>query len=392
MQSKSAEDVVKDARSISGSGWGVRGDDQAHFDHVHMEGKYDTSSRNVSPRENWVEQEDANDDFFRAVRNALERRGMTLDKASEVARGTIRRWATGGGDVKADTRAKAVASMAQWEAARVRAKARPNKGEGKMHDAMPGSFEALRDALRIAAQERFGKQPTGADAGYSKGEEPECYVGIEATYPDHLIVSIENYRQSGESRKTYRVPYTVAADGTPKLGKQEEVTLTVVASSAGEDRPATADEAAAVRFAVPAAAGINEAVSLLMVGGIEGKSAEVVRPAALRLLDALALKGMPLYDYAEKDAYDEDDDEDPPTPEEERPVGDSVVLRDPDDPDAEAEGAGEAVIDDVDALLAEREEGAQVPDEEDEELEGKGLVVVDADEIAAELAELGLVA
>lgn len=69
--------------------------------------------------------------YIREIAHALIRSGKSKSNAIQIAIGTAQRWARGEGKVDASTRAKAAAAIAQWEAARAAAKAKPNKGRKK---------------------------------------------------------------------------------------------------------------------------------------------------------------------------------------------------------------------------------------------------------------------
>jgi hypothetical protein len=81
--------------------------------------KYDTSSLEVAPgkKDNWIEsQGDQLPAFVRAVAHALERdHGYNRSRAIATAINRMKMWAAGGGNVKADTQAKAAKALAQWE-------------------------------------------------------------------------------------------------------------------------------------------------------------------------------------------------------------------------------------------------------------------------------------
>lgn len=81
-----------------------------------------------SPKKNWVEEEGGLPAYIEEVANSLHtKRGMPIQKAIQVAVGRIKAWAHGGGNVDADTVAKAQKALAQWEKMKASAKARPNK-------------------------------------------------------------------------------------------------------------------------------------------------------------------------------------------------------------------------------------------------------------------------
>ena len=65
--------------------------------------------------------------YIREIAHALIRSGHSKGNAIQLAIGTAQRWARGEGKVKAGTRAKAASAIAEWEAAKAAARAKPNK-------------------------------------------------------------------------------------------------------------------------------------------------------------------------------------------------------------------------------------------------------------------------
>ena len=81
-----------------------------------------------SPKENWVDQEGGLPAYIEEIALALIRdHGMPRSRAIATAISRCKRWAAGGDDVKADTRAKAAKAIAQWTKMKAAAKARRNK-------------------------------------------------------------------------------------------------------------------------------------------------------------------------------------------------------------------------------------------------------------------------
>lgn len=76
--------------------------------------RYDTSP--IGLKKNWVTDAGGLPDFVRAVAHALIRNGHSESGAIQMAIGVIKDWAAGGGKVTAKTRAKAAATVAEWEA------------------------------------------------------------------------------------------------------------------------------------------------------------------------------------------------------------------------------------------------------------------------------------
>ena len=67
--------------------------------------------------------------FIRELAREFMKKGKSKSQAIQMAIGVCQRWAKGGENVKPETRAKAAAAIAQWNAARAKAKATPNKKE-----------------------------------------------------------------------------------------------------------------------------------------------------------------------------------------------------------------------------------------------------------------------
>lgn len=83
----------------------------------------DDSSRNLSPKDNWVDKAGGMPWYMKIVRNALLRHGHDMQSATAIAVNTMKRWAAGGQHVHPQVRAAAAAALAQWEAMRAKAHA-----------------------------------------------------------------------------------------------------------------------------------------------------------------------------------------------------------------------------------------------------------------------------
>lgn len=66
----------------------------------------------------------------------MEKRGLDKSRAISTAIGVCKNWASGRGNVKPEVRAAATAALAQWEAAKSKAKATPNKGDVNLSQPM----------------------------------------------------------------------------------------------------------------------------------------------------------------------------------------------------------------------------------------------------------------
>jgi len=75
-----------------------------------------SASLDESPKHNWVEDSGGLPPYVRKLARGIMRSGKTKSQAIAIAISQIKRWAAGGEDVDADTRAKAAKALAQWTA------------------------------------------------------------------------------------------------------------------------------------------------------------------------------------------------------------------------------------------------------------------------------------
>lgn len=66
--------------------------------------------------------------YIQNVAKALMRNGKPKSQAIQIAIGTVKKWAAGGGGVSPEVKAAAAKAVAEWEAAKAKARATPNKG------------------------------------------------------------------------------------------------------------------------------------------------------------------------------------------------------------------------------------------------------------------------
>ena len=74
-------------------------------------------------RENWVDQVGGLPPYIREIAHALIREGHDDSAAIAMGVAAVKRWAVGGDDVEPDTRTKALAALAEWEAKKAAAHA-----------------------------------------------------------------------------------------------------------------------------------------------------------------------------------------------------------------------------------------------------------------------------
>lgn len=80
-------------------------------------------SLNTSPGVNWVEKAGGLPGYICNIAKDVMEKGHPKGSAIAIAVGTVKRWARGGDNVTAKTRAKAAAAVAAWEALKARNKA-----------------------------------------------------------------------------------------------------------------------------------------------------------------------------------------------------------------------------------------------------------------------------
>lgn len=81
-------------------------------------------SLDSSPKKNWVENSGGLPNYICQVAKGVMKSGKTKSQAIAIAVSRIKKWAAGGDDVNADTRAKAVKALAQWEKLKAKNKAK----------------------------------------------------------------------------------------------------------------------------------------------------------------------------------------------------------------------------------------------------------------------------
>ena len=86
---------------------------------------------NWSPRKNWVETEGGLPKYIeRVALGIMKGTGMPRERAIPIAISRIKVWATGKG-VNADTQARAIKALAEWEKLKAKAAARRAKNRAK---------------------------------------------------------------------------------------------------------------------------------------------------------------------------------------------------------------------------------------------------------------------
>lgn len=185
-------------------------------------------SLDASPGSNWVEEAGGLPDYICRIARAVKRTGKTTSQAVAIAVSRVKRWAAGGDDVDADTRAKAAKALAQWTA--LKAKSKGKKKDGKVAATATGdgflclakveyNVDIVRTAFdRQTREARATWRKTNPNAAYEDGP-PYWYV--RELWTSYIIVSESHYGDGKDH--LYKIPYTVDAKLNVTFGEPKEV-------------------------------------------------------------------------------------------------------------------------------------------------------------------------
>lgn len=204
---------------------------------------------NRSPRKNWVENAGELPAYIQHIaRDIHEQKGLPLSAAIPTAIAAVKRWAAGGGNVNADTRAKAAQAVAEWEALKAKSHARSAArsdahatkslpatlddvldGWDPAPEAFAGTFEELRDLLAAKAAEALDDGPDGDGDG-------EFLVDVIGTWPDRFIATrFPMDGMAGKAAESFEFGYTADSAGV-HLGDPEPVEVTVAGADGVEEK------------------------------------------------------------------------------------------------------------------------------------------------------------
>ena len=153
-----------------------------------------------------------------------------------------------------------------------------------MRNRIKGSFEEVREKVEDAVRDHFKPKRTP-----NPGPEESCWSFVEATFPTHVIATVET---DGKC-KQYRIPYSFTGDGDAVLGEPERVELSVVVYDEDDEEtePDEDDEALAQRI-LPALDRIKVATRLVQSSPeVKSDALAPLENGVLGLLDAMAEKG-----------------------------------------------------------------------------------------------------
>lgn len=181
-------------------------------------------SLDSSPKKNWVEREGGLPNYICRIARAVMRSGKSKSQAIAIAVSRVKKWATGGDDVDADTRAKAAKAVAQWEKLKSSNKSKKviaasyitSDGEEDNYLILSNIPSFKTDIVRMAwdAQERVRRdaweaehRPNGSKFGMEV-EAPGSYYPyrwIKELWTDFILVETEKAGQP----ELVKIKYTV---------------------------------------------------------------------------------------------------------------------------------------------------------------------------------------
>jgi hypothetical protein len=209
-------------------------------------------SLDESPGSNWVQEAGGLPEYICQIARAIKRTGKTTSRAIAIAVSRVKKWATGVG-VDADTQAKSVAALAEWEAKRAKTAAKQRVKASRVDpDILVLANEYNVDSVRTAfeCQQREIRQAwytANPNGGYESAPER---LRVKELWNTFLVA------QQGwdDGAKLYKVPYTVDGTGTAAFGDAVEVAHQYVVVPQGEvDDTGLSDDAIhALMATVPA--------------------------------------------------------------------------------------------------------------------------------------------
>lgn len=174
-------------------------------------------SLDASPGKNWVERSGGLPNYICKVAKGVMKSGKSKSQAIAIAVSRIKKWAAGGDDVEADTQAKATKALAQWEALKVKNKAKKVSLARRVGDdaeylmfsnVSVFNTEIVRRAFEnIERQKRSKEYDARGLRGAYDVPTMTPYTWIKEVWTDHLVVSIEG---GPDNDMTFaRIDYTV---------------------------------------------------------------------------------------------------------------------------------------------------------------------------------------
>ncbi len=177
-------------------------------------------SLDSSPGKNWVENSGGLPNYICKIAKAVMRSGKSKSSAIAIAVSRVKKWAAGGDDVDADTRAKAAKAVAQWEALKAKNKAKQvvkaSRDDGSEYLLLSniGSFNTEMVRRAWDAEERVRRhayESAHEDARDIAAPNSALYPyrWIRELWSDFIIVESEG---STAQSIFLKIPYTVSGN------------------------------------------------------------------------------------------------------------------------------------------------------------------------------------
>jgi hypothetical protein len=229
-------------------------------------------------KDNWVDDQGGLPEYICEIARAIKKTGKTTSQAIAIAVSRCKKWAAGGSDVDAKTRAKAAAAVAEWEKKKAAAHAKNVKLARRDHTTGPlagteyillaspsissYSMDRIREAFNSKERARRDlidqanaalRAATGTISSYPTTIDND-YRYVREVWTDFLIV------EDGKSPQGFiKVPYTVSDDGVISWGTETPAMQEYVDVSASNPSAASSPISGALgRVIALAAAGKDD--------------------------------------------------------------------------------------------------------------------------------------
>lgn len=177
-------------------------------------------SLDSSPKTNWVERSGGLPNYICKIAKAVMGTGKSKSAAIAIAISRCKKWAAGGDDVDADTRAKAAKAIAEWEALKGKNKAKKvvkatrQDGSDYLVLSNTGSYntDVVRQAWnKMTSDIRMAQRENARANGVNPYDSPEIapYSYIRELWNDHIIVEVDATESSSQST-LMKVDYSVS--------------------------------------------------------------------------------------------------------------------------------------------------------------------------------------
>ncbi len=176
-----------------------------------------SASLDASPKKNWVENAGGLPPYVRKLARGIMKSGKSKEQAIAIAISRVKKWAAGGDDVDADTRAKSAKAAAQWEATKAKNKGKKvikaSREDGVQYLILSSSSSFNTDMVRRAWDAAERERRRAYEASHPESRDISApssvmypYSWIKELWSDYIVVEIEDANQA----KHLRVPYSVS--------------------------------------------------------------------------------------------------------------------------------------------------------------------------------------